>query len=693
MQIAPETELLRDYAVDARARSAVFPEIKARSRTYVLLAIVALGLVLRVYAIGAYSFVGDEYNSLVEAQHIGLNWNSIIYSIVLHIWMTLGSSEAWLRLPAALFGVATIPLIFQVGAKLDSWRTGAVAALLTATSPFNIFHSQEVRFYSLFIFAAVAFVWATVHYAESTKSWKSRAALIGSGLLLVSTHFLGVIAVGAQGAVTFLALKRRRPTTAVLITVALPLLIFGLPLLPAARTLLFDLYQRFGNAQGATSAATPVSLLSLAKIGYAGFTFVFGYHVYPLRLFLVVPGALLTGFLIVCGTVRLAQRRKWWTLALAYAIAVCGVYLVLDSLGGRVASGVSPRHVAFAWPVFILVVAMGVSGFHRRTFQLLLFALLALNAVSLTYGWRKDWSYGPATDYRAAAENASRHATPTTAIVFPGRAVGPVDVYFPHTLARIDAASFFLNNDIEPLVSTDRLIFVSDDWEPSRRQGFDRLLRALTAKYTHIEGLVDYPLFEYVLSRDASTTRPRSTDGGAVQLEQPLSIYGLEFQDLKLPVDVAHSGAALHVNGAAELPNADGEKAMTVSAPLTKAKRLVLLTNVINNESLNPGATVAEVTIQNKSKVIATFALRLGIETAGWDQACSASANCTTVFQWHKRMALTGQNSYRGAWRDFQAGMHATTFDLPVNVQADSISVRYIPQSGRLYVWAVALAD
>jgi hypothetical protein len=54
-------------------------------------------------------------------------------------------------------------------------------------------------------------------------------------------------------------------------------------------------------------------------------------------------------------------------------------------------------------------------------------------------------------------------------------------------------------------------------------------------------------------------------------------------------------------------------------------------------------------------------------------------------------MAMVGQNSYPGAWRDFQAGMHAVALGLPTNVRVQKVSVRYLAGSGHLYLWAIAL--
>src|SRR5262249_11748131 len=365
--------------------------------------------------------------------------------------------------------------------RLAGSRAAWVAALLAATSPFNIYHSQEVRFYSLFMLAAAVFMLATVTYVDSGKSRRERFLVVITGLVLLISHFLGVIALSAQSLATFMALKKRR-TVVVSLSVALFALIFGLPLIPPVPAFLLHLYQVYGNAEGASALATPVSLVTLAKTGFAGYIFLFGYHVYPWRLVLVIPGLGLCGFLLVRSVMQLRREHRWTGLALSYSIALVGVYLVLDSIGGRVAGGVSPRHVAFVWPAFIILVSIGVSSLNTKIFRVMLIFLVVMNAISLSYGWRKDWSYGPAIDYRAAAEYASRWKTKNAAILFVGRAGGPVDFYFPNDIAR---ASWFpdLTQELGPLVQYERLIVGSNDWAPDRRRAMSQLLRRLNEDY------------------------------------------------------------------------------------------------------------------------------------------------------------------------------------------------------------------
>jgi hypothetical protein len=666
-------------------------------RSSVFLSLIALAFVLRIYAIALYPLNGDEYFSLAEAKVVGLNWNSIFYSTLMHFWIRLGSSELWLRLPAAIFGTAAVAILFKVGEKLGGWRAGVVAGLLAATSPFSIYHSQEVRFYSFFVCASAAFLLATIHYVESPRTVRSRLLVLLTGIALFFAHFLGPLALYLQGAVTiFVAKDRRSRKLLLLVIVGLPVLACVLLFIPQLHHGLWRLYQTYGNApSSAEPVMTSLSLNNLAKIAFAGFIFNFGYHVYPLRLILVITGVGLSGLLLLAGAVRLWRKTKWGVLPFAYLFVLTGVYVVLETAGGRLASGVSPRHVAFVWPVFLIVSAIGLSSFSKPVFQILLVVALAVNALSIWSGWQQDWTYGTGTDYRSAAAYVSRWTGTNTALLNDGRSEEAVNFYFPNDLKRVSSSPYLYDRDVNDLLDYQRLVFVTDDWEFDRRRAFDKLLLRLGDGFACVDGRVDYPLFEYVLEHKSPPFRSgyalRPENG---QVLQPLSIYGLEFQDLQLPVSANFKDLPLKVIGSYALPDTDGRTELGV--PLAHSmltRRVILLTDVVDAKGLRSGEQIGELAITDSSGKILTYPLRLNSETASWDKRCESPAPCQTVFQWHKRLAIVGQNGYPGALRDFQAGLHGVAFELPTTMEVIRLNIRYTAGAGRLFVWAIALPN
>jgi hypothetical protein len=694
MEVAP-TQPISGFSPASSGAALSFTTSDARRRAYLLVSIVGLALVLRLYGISQYQLGFDEYGSIWEAKLVGLNWNSIIYSSLMHFWVRMGTSELWLRLPAAIFGAATVPIIFKIGEKLGGWRTGVIAGLLAAMSPFDIYHSQEVRFYSLFIFSSAAFMLATISYIDSKRRTRDRLAVLLTGLVLLVSHFLGILGLYAQGTAAIVAAHKRWPLRAVSILVfGIPLLMFGLPVISVFRNELLHLYQVYGNAMGQSLIVTPFSVISFAKMAFAGYIFVFGYHVYPLRLIPVITGLSLSGFLLGRGALRLWKQRQWRVLPFTYLLAVFGVYIVLNSVGRRLATGVSPRHVAFVWPVFVILIALGLSSFTRTIFQVLLVAVLAINAMSLWYGWQKDWTYGVATDFRSAAAYAAQWASKDSALIGDGRSQEAIDFYFPKSIPQVNSSPGSSDYDFSEALSYRHLIVVTNDWRLENRRDSDQLMRHLAGRFTWIDGRVDYPLFEYVLERkplSESSGYSLNTETG--QVRQPLSFYGLEFQDLRLPITVKVKDVTLQVVGAYGLPNSEGSSDVTIPlAQATHAGKLILLTNVVGLNQAQAGQPIAEVVVESKSGAVSRFPLRLDRETASWGTECQSTAECKTVFRWHKRLAIAGQNSFPDAWRDFPAGLHGVRFDLPQGTEAATLKVRYLAGSGHFYIWGVALS-
>src|SRR6266571_9535760 len=106
MEVSPTLAAVNNFSHTSSGDALSLTTSEARRRTYILLSIVGLALVLRLYGISLYPLEGDEYNSIAGARDINLNWNSIGYAVLTHFWIRLGDSEFWLRLPAAIFGIA-----------------------------------------------------------------------------------------------------------------------------------------------------------------------------------------------------------------------------------------------------------------------------------------------------------------------------------------------------------------------------------------------------------------------------------------------------------------------------------------------------------------------------------------------------------------------------------------------------------
>lgn len=177
--------------------------------------VVLLGGFLRFYHLGAQSLWLDEGVSVKIA---GLNPGEIIrqasadptpplYYLLLHYWsLIFGDSDFALRAPSAISGTAAVFVIYRVGTLLLNRTTGLLAAILLATSGYQVFYSQEVRAYGFFSLFVLLSMWFFIKLALQVSSRgrepTGRATLAGYVAftsLMMYAHVYGVFVVAAQG--------------------------------------------------------------------------------------------------------------------------------------------------------------------------------------------------------------------------------------------------------------------------------------------------------------------------------------------------------------------------------------------------------------------------------------------------------------------------------------------------------------
>jgi len=124
--------------------------------SYLLILIVVLAFILRIYDLSGESYWFDEFITLRYAQN---SLDSIIsttrprlFLIVAHFWIEFfGNSETATRLLSVFFGTASILLIYSIGKSLFGKTVGLLSAFFMSVSQFQIYYSQEFRYYSLFL--------------------------------------------------------------------------------------------------------------------------------------------------------------------------------------------------------------------------------------------------------------------------------------------------------------------------------------------------------------------------------------------------------------------------------------------------------------------------------------------------------------------------------------------------------------
>ncbi len=269
-----------------------------------------------------------------------------LHFLVAHAGFSLGGDWETLRWLSVAAALASVPVCFDLGRRLGGPPAGAVAALVTATSTVLGIYGSFGRMYALLVLAgAVAF--DLFVRAVELRTPRAAAVAAAGAWLLPAVHPYGAIVVAAEAAVA-LWLWRGRPLRA-----ALPALLVGLALLPFAVADL-RLSSRFGvGVAGESTLASPTE--AWRQFGRALQSFAGGGD-WPLLLVFVL--------LALAGAVALARERQPFVVVSGLVLLAPPLLFMLLRTAGS--PGLSPRHLAFALPVWAALIGVGVARLAAR---------------------------------------------------------------------------------------------------------------------------------------------------------------------------------------------------------------------------------------------------------------------------------------------------------------------------------------
>lgn len=178
------------------------------TRTRLLLGgLVVAGLVLRLASYDD-ALAGDELSTYFDVHGHGLGRMIAIihsdqeqtpplYFVVAWLTAKLGGGSQLLRLPSMAAGLASIPLVYALGARTVGRAAALVAAALVALSPFLIFYSTEARCYALLMFLGLLSTHALVCALQTgRRRWWALYALASCAAMY--THYTGLFLLAGQ---------------------------------------------------------------------------------------------------------------------------------------------------------------------------------------------------------------------------------------------------------------------------------------------------------------------------------------------------------------------------------------------------------------------------------------------------------------------------------------------------------------
>jgi len=398
--------------------------LSRRAALVMLLVITGLALVLRCIELGSDLWI-DELRAVLDARE--MSTLAVVASYVrsnVHMLVTLlmklsfavfGEAEWSARLPIALFGTATVPVLYWLARFVASREVSLGAALVLAVSYHHIFFSQNARGYVPYLFFSLVSSGLLLQAMRDDRlgTWTlyvlamvlNFATLLLSGFVFAAHILVGVAAVvrvRARGG-SVMPLARRLAA------------VFGITGLLGFQLYSVQLPQVFAYI-GTTYA-------SLAA-GYWLFSIEFVREMSRGLLAGFGPGLLLGAvpFLVLAGIGFVAFVRRQWILASALVLPVVltAVLLFVRNLT------VSPRFFLLGLPVAALTGVimidlcadflarkLGWSAERRRAAFAVVVSLLAIASLASLGRYYRT----PKQPYRAALAFAAEQRRPGQVIV------------------------------------------------------------------------------------------------------------------------------------------------------------------------------------------------------------------------------------------------------------------------------------
>ncbi|MEI7850333.1 MAG: glycosyltransferase family 39 protein [Kiritimatiellales bacterium] len=190
-----------------------------RKYDFAFLAILGVGLLLRLFWLGRASLQIDEIVtirdalfqsdifSIYQTELQRFHWYRVLplFMVPIHYvgkWLGVSQGfppEFYLRLPGALISCLLMPLMYWLTRALAGRRAGLIAMSLAALSPFHTYYAREAYAYGYLMFFSTGMLWCSLRILmedwrkEDVMPWRWLAGYAIFASLFLQTHLTATI--------------------------------------------------------------------------------------------------------------------------------------------------------------------------------------------------------------------------------------------------------------------------------------------------------------------------------------------------------------------------------------------------------------------------------------------------------------------------------------------------------------------
>lgn len=372
----------------------------------ILLLLFIIGTFLRIYHLGFQSMWGDEIGLAIIAQKDILtilktyDTNPPLSFLITHFFMKISNSDFVLRLPAAIFGISSIYVIYTLAKSFFNKNVGLLSAFLLTISVYHINYSQDIKGYAGFLFFSLVSLYFLLKLIENP-SKRFLMGFILVNILNLYTHYFAIFVITIEIIIFIVFILDKRNSNnfkKLILFFFINILIIGIFFIP--------ILQGFKGAITEVIGVKPNFNLGFFKNLICRYGAGNGINFFIYSIF----------FIIGLISMYLKDRKQLFIFIIWLAFP----FIALSFMNLKHFFHI--RYLIFTFPVFLIIIAKGISAVAEikilRKYQILymvipvIFLMINLKPLKLYYGMNAK--YG---NWKGIAEYINKNSNENPVIV------------------------------------------------------------------------------------------------------------------------------------------------------------------------------------------------------------------------------------------------------------------------------------